>query len=569
MLDDADGVGDLKGEFAIWPVGTPTQRTVITRDFASPGVVAGIQVPTGTVTDGGTYAWQVRATDGTDASPWTAPCLFTVDLTAPTVEPTVTSPNYPEGYDAWLPGGVPATFTFGPNGVADAYAYQYNWDFGSFGVFTCSLGQYAVPTCEDWTKIPGVALADKLGGSATVTLSPPRDGPVRLFVRTLDRAGNAGPARQYDFLLRSTAPAVTPSDPQPPAGEPITVTLSPGENVTKVKSYTYSVNNGDERTIIARGDGTAKITVTPTAGEFLTVEARSHSHNGWVSSAGRWQAYIDTAPRVTSTDYPENVTSGGVGVPGTFTFSPRMAGIVEYVYSIDGPEETVPAGADGKARITYAPTQSGWHTVTVAGRTADGQLSDYAYYGFDVVSSAPAVTGSGDARVGTAGEFTITPQTGPAASFVWSAYEVGTGWGAEQTAPVNADGTGTFSFTPTDSSWFTLQAQVVYADGTRSEPGYFSTYAATNAPEVNGVTINSAGTASEFVFGPNGEDVVGYVYQINDEPEQSVAAAADGSATVTWTPADPGTLRLTVRGRHADGSLTLANESWYYVPEAP
>jgi hypothetical protein len=569
MVDDPDGSLNLTGEFAIWPATDPTARTVITRDSANPGSVNTVTVPDGVITDGGTYAWQVRAMDGIDATAWTKPCLFTVDSTRPAAAPGVTSPNYPQDTGELLPGGVPATFVFTAGGVADVLAYQYRWNDNTFPVFGCSLGDHGVPACPDWTKSPDVVLADQLGGSATVALSPPRYGINTLYVRSLDRAGLSSPTRGYGFLVADTSPLVTANPAQPALGEPVTLTFAPGANVTRVQKYTYAVNGGTTKTVRARADGTARVTVTLTASGSNTVSVRSYSANGWVSPDAQWSVYFDTTPRISSTDYPENETSGGTGVTGTFRFDPAMPNVADYTYDFGDGSHTVAAGPDGSATVEFTPDRAGFYILQVTARSASGLVSSPAYYFFDVVDNTPLVDGPFDAKVGVAKDYHVTPQNGAATAFAYSFYENTTGWTDERTVPAAADGTATVSFAPTESGYFQIKVVSVYANGSRSGPGYFSTYAESNAPFLNAVTIGYPGTPAEFVVGPNAEGVVGYVYQINDGPELTVPASADGTATITFTPSEPGSLHFVVRSRQADGSRSLPNDNYFYVPEPP
>jgi len=72
---------------------------------------------------------------------------------------------------------------------------------------------------------------------------------------------------------------------------------------------------------------------------------------------------------------------------------------------------------------------------------------------------------------------------------------------------------------------------------------------------------------AEFILAPAAQNVVEYVYQINDEPEQTVAAAADGTGTITYTPTVPGgSLRVVARSRQADGTLSEALDFTFYIP---
>lgn len=85
--------------------------------------------------------------------------------------------------DQWGGGvGVADEFTFTSSGVADVDQYKY-W-------FTGGAPQYVD--------------AKGLGGNATPRIAPPVDGPVTLFVQSVDKAGNESTARaEYRFYVRS------------------------------------------------------------------------------------------------------------------------------------------------------------------------------------------------------------------------------------------------------------------------------------------------------------------------------------------------------------------------------
>jgi hypothetical protein len=74
---------------------------------------------------------------------------------------------------------VPDTFTFDAAGVTDIDHFQYGWD----------------------SMTPIRVDADALGGRASVTLTPPGDGPRDLYVRSVDRAGHRSPITLYHFLV--------------------------------------------------------------------------------------------------------------------------------------------------------------------------------------------------------------------------------------------------------------------------------------------------------------------------------------------------------------------------------
>ncbi|GAA1865274.1 hypothetical protein GCM10009751_24260 [Myceligenerans crystallogenes] len=74
-------------------------------------------------------------------------------------------------------------------------------------------------------------------------------------------------------------------------------------------------------------------------------------------------------PVITSAQYPEDQIGGGVGQPGTFTFSSRSTDVVAYEYELDHDETfvRVDAGSDGKASLTPPAGffTAGSHSITV------------------------------------------------------------------------------------------------------------------------------------------------------------------------------------------------------------
>jgi hypothetical protein len=385
--DPDDGDRTLTGEFEIWPVDQPDQRTVLKAELASNGWVSGAKVPAGRLADNVTYAWAARVSDGTDTSAWSKTCYFITDATAPASAPGVSAPEYPDGSSG--PGGVPGRFTFTPSGVSDVAAYQYSW--GELGVPAYGTGPYNVPQWTDPFDGPQFVRAASLGASATISLSPPSGGPNRLKVRSYDRAGNSSGTTTYQIYVGDTSPTVTVGGPIT-LGTAFTMRFVPGANVSGVLDYTYKVDYGPEQTVAAGADGGATVTLTLSNSGSHNVDVRSRSANGWVSSPGNWHEYVDTSPSVTSAVYPEGDSpTGGVGVAGTFTFAPRMPNVVAYVFSFDwGVETTVAAGADGKATITWTPDSSGYHDIQVYAKAADGTLSDPNYNYYFTVSNTPA-----------------------------------------------------------------------------------------------------------------------------------------------------------------------------------
>jgi hypothetical protein len=147
------------------------------------GSVFTADVPATDAPDGAELAYRVRGGDGVDFGPWSRWCDVTIDRTAPSAPPAVSSTDYPEcAYpynDCPTGGGIGRTgaFTFGVNGVDDVVGFQY-----------------------DSHDQPQTYVA-VTNGTATAQFTPPGDGPMDLYVRSVDRAGNLGPIHKYHFWV--------------------------------------------------------------------------------------------------------------------------------------------------------------------------------------------------------------------------------------------------------------------------------------------------------------------------------------------------------------------------------
>ncbi|MEU9280561.1 hypothetical protein AB0D87_33550 [Streptomyces sp. NPDC048342] len=156
--------------------------------------------------------------------------------------------------------------------------------------------------------------------------------------------------------------------------------------VVSYSVHTIGGPDGDKTFDVAAaadGTATAELTIDGINGE--RVDVTSKSANGWLSDPAFWGIDYDTTPTVASAVYPEDGSGGGAGVPGTFTFTPKVQGVASYTYSFDTePEVTVAAGADGTADIDWTPPSDGSYGLQVYATTRSGiQLATY-YYSFTV-----------------------------------------------------------------------------------------------------------------------------------------------------------------------------------------
>ncbi|TDT98160.1 hypothetical protein EDD99_6375 [Streptomyces sp. 846.5] len=387
---DAAATG-LREEFQAWPLADPTQIFTATNSYASQSYEATANLSSSSLVDGQTYAWQARTVDATGAaSGWSAPCYVTDDDTAPTAAPTITSANYPTGQSDQA--GAPIQLTFGANGVSDVRGYEFSWTGTDFPVPVATIGDRGIPQYPDpYSDTKHRAKADTLGGSATVSLIPPHDsGYLIVTVASLDRSFNQSAPTTYSIWLKQDGPTVTQVTHPKQFGKPTEFKLTPNPGMqaaSPVVSYTVvdlAWQGQTTTTVKASRDGTAKLKLALTGIYGDTLSVTSTSANGWVSQANDWSTgYLDTSPTVTSTVYTENGSSGGVGVTGTFTFAPKLTGVVSYTYSFNyGPTTTVKARGKAKsAQISWTPTASGWYDLEVYATTKSGiQLAPYDYY---------------------------------------------------------------------------------------------------------------------------------------------------------------------------------------------
>ncbi|WP_329173199.1 hypothetical protein [Streptomyces sp. NBC_01477] len=377
-------------QFQLWPVADPAQITSLSYAVAVPGNEGWVTAPAGKLADGQVYAWQAQTVVGTVASEWSAPCYFAVDNTRPSTTPTVTSANYPQ--NQVTEGGDPVRFTFDANGVNDVEGFEFAW-MDPLPVYVVSIGEHAIPQPKDrYADTKYYVRADSLGGSATVSLIPPGGGgPLTLHVVSLDRTGNRSyDEATYSFSAPTGPPTVTPpTDPR--FDQPATFRFAPDAALqakSPVVSYTVRTLGAQQdqtRQVPADADGSGKFTLKLDGAYGEVLHVTSTSANGWVSDTAEWSSEYNTETTVTSDVYAEDETSGGVGVPGTFTLTPKVPHVVSYTYSFNwGEPVTVEAGLGHAAQVTWTPTESGFAYLTVDATTADGIQLATRYYSFDV-----------------------------------------------------------------------------------------------------------------------------------------------------------------------------------------
>ena len=387
VTDTSDDDPYLTARYRVWPVADPTQTTTLSHASVPPGFEGPVTVPASVLTDGQVYAWQAQTVATSAASDWSVPCYFAIDSTAPPTAPTVSSSNYPEGQ--LDQGGSPVHFTLDANGAGDVAGFEFSWQ-SDLSVIGTNIGPYGVPQPEDpYDDARFFARADQLGGSATLNLIPPPGlGQKTLYVVSLDRAFNRSTRSTYTFSLKSAAPTVTSLDDSPQFGKTTTFLLKPDaglQSTSRVVSYSVEPLGGQSNQTVqvtAKADGTAKVKLKLDGVYGESLQVTSTSANGWVSDAAFWSGSYDTTPTVSSDIFVESGSSGAVGVPGTFSFAPKVKGVVSYTYSFNwGSSVTVKASNGRGAQISFTPSESGFYDLNVHATTKDGiELAPYDYY---------------------------------------------------------------------------------------------------------------------------------------------------------------------------------------------
>jgi hypothetical protein len=318
----------------------------------------------------GRYAWHVRSFDERAYSPWSDPCSFTVDRTAPATVPTVSSPDYPE--KSPTPTGnvnQQGTFLFTANGVADVVAFQYG------------------RSPSDYNRVA----ADEPGGAATVRWAPRDKGLQTLYVRSIDKAGNRSAERAYQINVRDTSMYMTGGDQQPdPAGGfgmavGLRFVTQPGNGIATVG---YRVDGGAEQSVTVGPDGVGKAVVAPLrAGEHTVTYTPREASGKALYTIENSIFWVTDFPSVTSDGvYPTNGSGGPAGTTGTFTVRPLLAAHATDVQwrAGNGEVQTAAIGADGTATFAWTPGEAGSYYFRVWARYPDGTRSSTASFSVTV-----------------------------------------------------------------------------------------------------------------------------------------------------------------------------------------
>ncbi|MEV4535224.1 hypothetical protein AB0J82_15470 [Asanoa sp. NPDC049518] len=276
--------------------------------------------------------------------------------------PLVVSTDYPENESVGQPG-QPGRFTFSP-GREGVVEYRYSLDGNADEV-----------------------VAAGPDGRATLDITPTHPGYNILLVASVGADGTTSAQRQYSFRVRDPFVRVYSDyyEWAPRGGLGSVAEFRFDTELSEVTAFEYRVNGGAWQTVEGSWSATAKVTLDRNGENLLSVRGRTATGT---TAQTDYPFLVGTAPLVSSSVYLPSGSTGGVGVPGDFTFTQGGPGMVEFEYTVNDVDvTTVPADANGKATITWTPTGGGSHAMRVRGRTADGTWSNATEYRFYVTWS--------------------------------------------------------------------------------------------------------------------------------------------------------------------------------------
>ncbi|MFK3983517.1 hypothetical protein ACI2K4_24425 [Micromonospora sp. NPDC050397] len=558
---DGDGLGaDPQADFQVWDVANPEQPQQWLTGIAEQSNEVYIQLEDrARQLDGVTYAWRVRVLDGTDASPWSATCYYTVDRSGGPA-PTVASAEYPTGSWDNPSGGIGklGSFTLSPTSP-DTVSYRYRFHVSE------PTGDPVETTVE----------AEGLGGPATVEFTPQAAGNHALRVWALDRAGNFSEPAHYEFYVKETRPSIF-SAAYPDWSTNLNYNVGvPGAfelraSVPGTTSFAWRIDeDGPSGSVPAAADGTATVMIAPVRAGRQTLYVRSVTGDGANHASRAYEFLVDNAPRVTG-DTDRSVT---IGSSLSYHLAPRTPNVEAYLYwvSYSGLEErpiekvTVPARPDGTADLTWTATETSVNGLRIQSRSADGSLSEPRWTSVSVDGASPTVNRTGGDDLGTTASFTARTRMANVVDYV---VLLNRDEATEQVLTPAADGSVTFSYTPTRAGYNYVTVVARNAAGVRTEEGgtYWTVLDSPKVTSTDFPTRDGGQLApGSFDFAPRLPNTVAYEYTFNFGPYTNLAARPDGTATLDWTPTQTGRYTLSVRSIAAGGARSATTNYSFLV----
>ncbi|MFG2037841.1 hypothetical protein [Dactylosporangium sp. NPDC048998] len=517
--------------YEVWPVDHPDQRTVYQWYQ--------IYLDATKYAEGAVLAWHAQAKDAYDTGAWSKTCYVLVDRVSPAKAPLVTSKVYPEGEVQGGGPGVKARFRFDADGDTDVATFSWHDQSGQRGDLK----------------------ANRPGGSAVLEYTPAHSGRQLLSVQPVDRAGNAGPQMDYWFSVAPTAPTARVA--MGGIGLPSRLDLT--ATTASTTGFGYQVGDGAE-TRLPAVDGKASVEITFTQVGNVTVTVSSYAGDKLLGRESV-RVYASDAPAVDSAEFGPFVDAL-LGAAGSFTFKPRSTGVTRYDYCLSSSCGQVAAGADGSAVLPWTAQSTGYFFLNVTAVRADNSRSNLTTYSFRVLNPTPRASAPSLSLpdrvdgVGVPLEIQLSSELSNVTGF---AYRFD--GGAEVVVPEGDVGYPytPITVTPTHTGNTELLFEAVLADGKRSPTELFTFSPYTGPVVTTDPAQGAAGQPMTLTFRSVLPNTAWFAYSLPGAEDQSVAAGADGTATVTYTPPSHGFVTATVVGYDSADAPSPVRRVQFYV----
>lgn len=234
---------------------------------------------------------------------------------------------------------------------------------------------------------------------ATVRNSPPERIVHELMSTDPGKPCGWGEARAYAAQLPRLRVEARDPDNVPPVSDPVMVQFRVAwqDGADAERSYTYDTGYKAS----TPGTHFTHTVSQPPSGEpqipsdaIIHWDARAYDGEAWGpwssdGASGRCEVVLDSvrpgAPTVASARYPNDEVWHPGGEAGTFTFTVADgdSDVVRFRYAFDGkPMESIAAGADGTASVSWTPKNSGRSWVEVEAYDAASNSSVPTLYQF-------------------------------------------------------------------------------------------------------------------------------------------------------------------------------------------
>ena len=555
-----EGSRDLRAEFQLWNIATPQQPQEWTTSITDELDRVHTQLEDmSQFHDGVTYAWRVRVVDGGDAWPWSGACHFTVDRDGG-AEPGVSSVEYPSGMGTPRGGiGVPGIFTL--TAAADdtvRYRYRFSWQ-----------GKTDEDPFNPYSEID----AEGLGGPATISFTPQETSFHSLYVYAVDRAGNQSLPAEYEFRVRETRPSVHSmayndhTSLNYNVGVPGAFELA--SPVADTASFVWRIDGeGPSGTAPADAEGKATVMIAPSRAGWQTLSVHAVTRDDTAHLPREYRFFVDNGPL--ATPLSDEVT---IGSTATVRLTPRTPEVTAYLYWWQeghgewplADKHVLAARPDGTADLSW---MVGRHpgSLYVQSRSADGTISERRQVHIRTDRAAPTVTRTGGEDLGTAATITLRTRMSNATEYV-----VTLNWEAPRVIPAAPDGSATFPLTAPRRGYNNLEVYARNPEGVQTEVNVLSWFV-TDSPQVSSTEFPDNATGrlvpGTFHLTPRLAGSTAFEYSFNGGPFASVAAGADGTAKVNYTPTFSGDHRVAVRSVTAEGLSSLTTTHHFTVSAA-